>query len=92
MKALRGPFAERARETIAAGCDVALHCGGDLAEMQEVGGAVPPLEGLAAERFARAISLLHEPQPFDIAESLALVTEAAGTQIAAIGADPTVQA
>ena len=92
MKALRGPFAERARDVIAAGCDVALHCSGNLAEMTEVGAAVPPLEGLAGERFAHARRLLREPQPFDIAESLALVTEAAGTQIAHIGADPTVQA
>jgi beta-N-acetylhexosaminidase len=92
MKALHGPFAERARDVIAAGCDVALHCSGNLAEMREVGAAVPPLEGLAAERFARARAMLHEPYPFDIAESLALVTEAGGTQIAEIGADPTVQA
>ena len=92
MQALRGPFAERARDTIAAGCDVALHCSGRLAEMAEVGAAMRPLEGLAAERFARARALLAPPQPFDIAESLALVTEAAGTQIAALGADPTVQA
>ena len=54
MKALGGPFAERARGVIEAGCDVALHCSGDLAEMSEVAGAVPPLEGVAAERFARA--------------------------------------
>jgi beta-N-acetylhexosaminidase len=92
MKALRGPFAERARDVIAAGCDVALHCSGNLAEMREVGRAVPPLEGLAAERYARARDMLVDPQPFDIAQSLALVTEASGTQIAAIGADPTVQA
>ena len=76
MKALRGPFAERARDTIAAGCDVALHCSGALGEMVEVGGAVPPLAGLAAERFARARAALHEPQPFDSAESLALVAQA----------------
>ena len=92
MKALRGPFTERARDTIAAGCDVALHCSGKLADMTEVADAVPPLEGLAAERFARARAMLHRPQPFDIAQSLALVSEAAGTQIAAVGADPTVQA
>jgi beta-N-acetylhexosaminidase len=92
MKALRGSFAERARDTIAAGCDVALHCSGRLAEMSEVGEAVPTLEGAAADRFARARAMLHDPQPFDIAESLALVTEAAGTQIARAGADPTVQA
>jgi beta-N-acetylhexosaminidase len=92
MKALRGPFAERARDTIAAGCDVALHCSGKLPDMTEVADAVPPLEGPAAARFARARAMLHEPQPFDIAQSLALVSEAAGTQIAAVGADPTVQA
>jgi beta-N-acetylhexosaminidase len=92
MKALGGPFAERARLVIEAGCDVALHCGGNLAEMQDVARAVPPLEGLAAERFVRARACLQDPQPFDIAESLALVTEAAGTQVAALGADPTVQA
>ncbi|HEY6669629.1 MAG TPA: beta-N-acetylhexosaminidase [Methyloceanibacter sp.] len=92
MKALGGPFAERARGVIEAGCDVALHCGGDLAEMTDVASAMPPLEGLAAERFARARSFLREPQPFDVAEAMALVTEAAGTQVAALGADPTAQA
>lgn len=92
MKALGGPFAERARGVIEAGCDVALHCGGNLAEMTDVASAVPPLEGLAAERFARARSFLRAPQHFDVAEAIALVTEAAGTQVAALGADPTVQA
>jgi beta-N-acetylhexosaminidase len=92
MKALRGSFAERARDVIAAGCDVALHCSGNLAEMEQVGEAVPPLDGISAERFGRALAMLRDPQPFDIPESLALVTEAAGTQVAALGADPTVQA
>jgi beta-N-acetylhexosaminidase len=92
MKALRGPFSERARETIAAGCDVALHCSGALAEMTEVADGVPALEDLAEQRFKQALAALREPQPFDVAESLALVTEAAGTQIAVLGADPTVQA
>jgi beta-N-acetylhexosaminidase len=92
MKALGGPFSERARGVIAAGCDVALHCGGNLDEMREVAGGVPPLEGMAAERFLHARSLLHAPEPFDAAEAIALVTEAAGTQVAALGADPTVQA
>jgi hypothetical protein len=50
------------------------------------------LEGTAAERFAGARACLHAPQPFDVAEALALVTEAAGTQVASLGADPTVQA
>jgi beta-N-acetylhexosaminidase len=92
MKALGGSFAERARGVIDAGCDVALHCSGRLAEMIEVGDAVPKLEGLAAERFAKARAALHKPEPFDVAEALALVTEAAGTQIASLGPDPTVPA
>jgi beta-N-acetylhexosaminidase len=82
MKALGGPFAERAHAVIAAGCDIALHCSGDIKEMVEVAGAVPPLEGIAAERFARALSFFGPPQFFDEAEAMALVTEAAGTRVA----------
>ncbi len=92
MKALGGSFAERARGVIDAGCDVALHCGGNLAEMMEVADAVPPLDGLAAERFARARAQLRAPEPFDAAEAMALVTEASGTQVASLGHDPTVPA
>jgi beta-N-acetylhexosaminidase len=92
MKALRGSFAARARAVIEAGCDVALHCSGRLDEIQEAASVLPPLEGLAAVRFARARAALREPQPFDVAEAMALVTEAAGTQVAGLGVDPTVQA
>jgi beta-N-acetylhexosaminidase len=80
MKALRGPFSERARDVIAAGCDVVLHCSGDLGEMVEVAGATPPLDGAAAERFARALARLQEPKPFDVAEASALVAGAAGSR------------
>jgi len=92
MRALGGSFAERTRAVIEAGCDVALHCSGTLAEMKEVGRAAPPLDGIAAERFARARAALHDPRPFDVAEAMALVTEAAGTRVASVGADPTVRA
>jgi beta-N-acetylhexosaminidase len=78
MAALGGSFAERASAVVAAGCDVALHCSGELAEMVEVAGAVPPLAGASAERFARALSELGEPQAFDADQALVLVTEIAG--------------
>jgi beta-N-acetylhexosaminidase len=81
MKALGGPFAKCARDVIAAGCDVALHCSGNLAEMVEVGEAVPLLESVAAERFAHARACLHEPQPFDLADALALVAAASGAPV-----------
>ena len=38
MKALSGTIAERSRAAFAAGCDVVLHCNGDLAEMAAVAG------------------------------------------------------
>jgi beta-N-acetylhexosaminidase len=75
MKALRGPFADRASAVIDAGCDVALHCSGDFAEMVEVAGAVPPLEGEALARFERARGYFRSPEPFDAEAALALVTE-----------------
>jgi hypothetical protein len=60
--------------------------------MAEVADAISALDGLAAERFARARAALREPEAFDVAEALALVTEAGKTQVASLGADPTVQA
>jgi len=50
MKALTGSFAERARAALAAGCDIALHCSGTLAEMREMMDGVPTLAGAAARR------------------------------------------
>ena len=35
MKALSGSFAERAAAALAAGCDLVLHCSGDMAEMED---------------------------------------------------------
>jgi beta-N-acetylhexosaminidase len=78
MAALGGPFANRAAAVIDAGCDVALHCSGELDEMREVAKAVPPLDGRAAERFARALAERGEPQAFDADQALVLVSEAAG--------------
>ena len=92
MKALGGPFAERTRAVIEAGCDVVLHCSGTLSEMVEVARATPMLEGHAAERLAQAQACLHDPEPFDATAAMALVTEAAATRVAGLGPDPTVQA
>jgi beta-N-acetylhexosaminidase len=54
MKALGGGFPERTRAALEAGCDVALHCNGDMAEMEGVALAAPPLSEAARERIARA--------------------------------------
>ena len=58
MSALAGSFADRAAGVIAAGCDVALHCSGDMAEMEQVAAAVPDLTGAARDRLDRAMATL----------------------------------
>ncbi len=92
MKALSGSFADLTRSVIEAGCDVALHCSGKFAEMADVAGAAPELAGKALMRFDNALGYLQDPVPFDETEAIALVSEAAATRVADIGADPTVQA
>ena len=55
MQALSGSLAERAARSIAAGVDVALHCNGDLPEMEAVAAAAGTLGTRAAERAQRAL-------------------------------------
>ncbi len=54
MKALSGPIQARVRDSIAAGCDVVLHCSGDLPSMRAAAEAVPSLSGKALARAAAA--------------------------------------
>jgi beta-N-acetylhexosaminidase len=66
MKALAGSFESRTRAVTAAGSDLALHCNGDLDEMRAVASASPVLDGMAQQRFARALSVTRAPRkPFD---------------------------
>ena len=60
MHALSGSFAQRAAGVLAAGCDIALHCSGDMAEMVAVAGAVGAISGEAAARLDRAMATIAE--------------------------------
>jgi len=72
MKALGGPFGERARAAFAAGVDIALHCNGDLAEAREVAEASPELRGVSRERAEAAMRrIAGATAPFDVAEGRA---------------------
>lgn len=50
MEALAGPLGDRAADALAAGCDLALHCNGNMAEMQAVAAATGPLSAAARDR------------------------------------------
>jgi beta-N-acetylhexosaminidase len=65
MKALRGGLGERAQAALAAGCDVALHCNGDSAEMEQVARAAPRLAGDAWRRAEAALAQAKPPRPVD---------------------------
>jgi beta-N-acetylhexosaminidase len=72
MEALKGDFASRSAAVVAAGCDVALHCSGKMAEMIEVASAVPALSAEGQERLTRAMAGTRvEPDHLDFAEEIA---------------------
>ncbi|PTQ11485.1 beta-N-acetylhexosaminidase [Sphingomonas oleivorans] len=56
MHALSGDFGSRAAGVLAAGCDIALHCSGDFAEMRAIVDAVGEIRPEGAERLARAMA------------------------------------
>jgi beta-N-acetylhexosaminidase len=72
MKALKGDFEERARDALAAGCDVILHCNGEMAEMKAVVKGAKPLAGRSKRRAEAALARIAKvPEPFDAAEGWA---------------------
>jgi beta-N-acetylhexosaminidase len=82
MGALSGSLRERTRAALAAGCDVALHCNGNLDEMREVAAESPALTGKAARRAEAALAARGAPQEIDSA--------AARQQFAALMSDGAV--
>jgi beta-N-acetylhexosaminidase len=72
MGALSGTLESRSRAAIAAGCDLVLHCTGDLDEMEAVASSVPVLAGAAAER---AEAALDKRKPLDKDDAAALRLE-----------------
>jgi beta-N-acetylhexosaminidase len=73
MEALSGTIGERARDVVAAGCDVALYCKGVFADMQATAANVPDLAGKALARFDAAMAELKPARDFDRAHAEAAV-------------------
>ena len=81
MKALGGGIGMRTADSLAAGCDLVLHCNGDMHEMREVAGSARPLDADGLRRYHRALAMIGEPEDFDrdasLAELAALTGDAA---------------
>jgi beta-N-acetylhexosaminidase len=75
MKALSGGLRARAEAVICAGGDVALHCNGDLLEMQAVAEGVPCLTQVSKVRFERALQAPQQSEDFDPIEAEACLEE-----------------
>ena len=79
MQALSGEIGQRAAAAFAAGCDIALHCNGVIAEARQVAAAAPVLSGAAKVRAEAALARLSSPRPFDREAGLAELTRLTGT-------------
>jgi beta-N-acetylhexosaminidase len=77
MKALSGDFETRARATLEAGCDVVLHCKGEMAEMTAVAVGARPLRGEAEQRAEAALARIpRTPESLDLEASRARLAAA----------------
>jgi beta-N-acetylhexosaminidase len=66
MEALSGSLKDRSTASIAAGCDVILHCNGEPSEMQEVASAAGTMKDAALIRANRVLEARKPPENIDI--------------------------
>jgi beta-N-acetylhexosaminidase len=78
MNALAGSIAERTKALLAAGCDMVLHCSGELAEMHQVARETPELSGKPLQRAKAALASRKAPKSFDRAAARAELDELIG--------------
>ncbi|WP_417453357.1 beta-N-acetylhexosaminidase [Kiloniella sp.] len=57
MKAMAGTYEERAKATLSAGCDLALHCNGDQQEMMSVAKGLQKIDSTKSDRLDQAWKL-----------------------------------
>ena len=67
MKALSGSLRERAEAALKAGCDIVLHCNGELKEMRQVAEGVGKLKGKSGKRAEAALArIVRAVEPLDV--------------------------
>ena len=69
MGALDGPMADRVTNALAAGCDLVLHCNGEMPEMQAIASNVVALTEVAQDRSDRALAL-RRASPQEVAHAV----------------------
>jgi beta-N-acetylhexosaminidase len=75
MNALDGRLSARTKAALFAGCDIVLHCNGNMDEMREVASEAKALDGSALRRAEHALSLLSPDRDFDPAAAEARLAE-----------------
>ncbi len=65
MQALRGGLGQRAGDALAAGCDIALHCNGRMAEMEQVAEAAGEMDARSLARLEKGNAMIRHPEPLD---------------------------
>jgi beta-N-acetylhexosaminidase len=78
MGALSGPISARTKAVLFAGCDIVLHCNGDMSEMEQVAEETGPLDGYALRRADHALAHLRGAKPFDRCAGESRLTELMG--------------
>ncbi|WP_039019679.1 glycoside hydrolase family 3 N-terminal domain-containing protein [Halocynthiibacter namhaensis] len=71
MQALDGTVAQRSQRALAAGCDVILHCNGEMAEMQGIAKVSGGLSDAACRRAVSALALRENGVSVDISAAIA---------------------
>ena len=71
MGALDGPMAVRTAQSLAAGCDVVLHCNGEMTEMDEIAAVAPEMTAAALARLAAGRLAVAGADAFDAKAGLA---------------------
>jgi beta-N-acetylhexosaminidase len=71
MKALSGTIGDLARGVWQAGCDIVLHCNGNMDEMQAISEVAVPLAGTSLERCERALASVTSQSTLNESEMLA---------------------
>jgi beta-N-acetylhexosaminidase len=78
MNALAGSIAERTKALLAAGCDMVLHCSGEMPEMQQVARETPELSGKALQRATAALASRKAAKSYDRVAARAELDELIG--------------